>query len=77
MRRTNMKKLTKALLLVLSLAVVCAGLIMVVSADAGTSGASYVDASGKVVTTASLTEAFENAKATFYSFTEEPKVVEF
>ncbi|MBQ9069891.1 MAG: hypothetical protein IJY23_00905 [Clostridia bacterium] len=63
MRRTNMKKLTKALLLVLSLAVVCAGLIMVVSADAGTSGASYVDASGKVVTTASLTEAFENAKA--------------
>ena len=58
-----MKKLIKVLLLVLSLALVCVGLIMVVSADAGTAGATYVNESGETVTTSSLTEAFEKAKA--------------
>ena len=57
-----MKKSTKLLVLLLSVVLVCAGLVIAVSADAGTPGATYVDANGATQTAADLATAIANAK---------------
>ncbi|MBQ9069889.1 MAG: hypothetical protein IJY23_00895 [Clostridia bacterium] len=61
-----MKKLSKILVLLLSVALVCAGLIIAVSADGstGTPGAKYIDATTETEQTATdLATAITNAKA--------------
>ena len=57
-----MKKSTKLLVLLLSVVLICAGLVIATSADTSTPGASYVDANGKIQTATDLATAIANAK---------------
>ena len=57
-----MKKSTKLLVLLLSVVLICAGLVIATSADTSTPGASYVDANGNVQTATDLATAIANAK---------------
>ena len=57
-----MKKSTKLLVLLLSVVLICAGLVIATSADTSTPGASYVDADGNTKTASDLATAIANAK---------------
>ncbi len=58
-----MKKLSKILVLVLAVALICVGIVLTVSADDSAESIAYVDANGTEQTAASLSDALLGAKA--------------